>query len=166
LVRINIGNPILYKPRRPGMDEEIYTMYKFRSMTNEKDNQGEFLPDSIRLTKFGKILRKSSLDELPELFNILKGEMSFVGPRPLSVKYLPYYNDKERIRHTVRPGLTGLAQINGRNKTTWEDRFSYDIQYVKEMSLFNDIKIFFKTFLIIFKKNDVVTRGTGKVEDF
>src|SRR5690606_3031574 len=116
LIRINLGSPITFKQKRPGLNEEIFTMYKFRTMTNEKDENGELLPDKYRLTKLGKFLRSTSLDELPELFNILKGDMSFVGPRPLSIRYLPYYNSNERERHTVRPGLTGYAQVNGRNR--------------------------------------------------
>lgn len=166
LVRNNLGSPIIFKQNRPGLNGEIFTMYKFRSMTNEKVSNGELLPDSIRLTKFGKILRSFSLDELPELFNILKGDMSFVGPRPLSVKYLPYYNEFEKQRHDVRPGLTGLAQINGRNKATWEQRFALDIEYVSSLSFINDIKIVFKTFLVVFKRSDVVVRGAGTVENF
>lgn len=166
LARINLGRPILFKPKRPGLNEKIFTMYKFRTMTNEKDETGELLPDNMRLTRFGKFLRKTSLDELPELFNILKGEMSFVGPRPLSVKYLPYYNEFERKRHNVRPGLTGLAQVNGRNEATWEQRFALDIDYINQMSFFNDLKIIIRTFLVVLKRQGVVTRGTGKVEDF
>lgn len=166
LARINLGRPILFKPKRPGLNEKIFTMYKFRTMTNEKDETGELLPDNMRLTRFGKFLRKTSLDELPELFNILKGEMSFVGPRPLSVKYLPYYNEFERKRHNVRPGLTGLAQVNGRNEATWEQRFALDIEYINQMSFFNDLKIIIRTFLVVLKRQGVVTRGTGKVEDF
>ncbi len=166
LVRKNLGSPIIFKQKRPGLNGEIFTMYKFRSMTDEKDENGKLLPDSIRLTKFGKLLRSTSLDELPELINILKGDMSFVGPRPLSVKYLPYYNELEKQRHDVRPGLTGLAQINGRNKANWEQRFALDVEYVSELSFINDIKIIIKTFLVVFKRSDVVIRGTGTVENF
>lgn len=166
LVRYNLGSPIIFKQKRPGLNGEIFTMYKFRSMTDERDESGELLPDSIRLTKIGKILRSTSLDELPEIFNILKGDMSFVGPRPLSVKYLPYYNEFEKQRHDVRPGLTGLAQINGRNRATWEQRFDLDVEYVSELSFINDIKIFAKTILVVFKRSDVVVRGTGTIENF
>ena len=122
-VRLKLGNPVLFKQKRPGLNEKIFTIYKFRTMTDDRDESGELLPDAVRLTKFGKLLRSTSLDELPELFNILKGDMSIVGPRPLVVQYLPYYTEEEKIRHSVRPGLSGLAQINGRNNTTWEQRF-------------------------------------------
>lgn len=166
LVRVKLGSPVLFKQRRPGMDEEVFTILKFRTMTSEKDSNGELLPDTMRLTKFGKFLRAASLDELPELFNILKGDMSFVGPRPLSVKYLPYYDEIERHRHAVRPGLTGLAQVNGRNTTSWEQRFAYDVEYVNNMSLSLDFKIIIKTFLVVFKGSGVVVRGTGKIENF
>ena len=141
LVRIKLGSPILFKQERPGKDGKIFKMYKFRTMTDEKDENGNLLPDVKRLTRFGKFLRNSSLDELPELLNILKGDMSIVGPRPLLVKYLPLYNDFQRHRHDVRPGLTGLAQVNGRNATTWEKRFEYDVEYVKNISFLIDIKI-------------------------
>ena len=131
LVRTKLGSPIFFKQERPGLNEEIFTMYKFRTMTDEKNEKGELLSDEIRLTKFGKLLRSTSLDELPGLINILKGDMSIVGPRPLAIIYLPYYNQKEKLRHSVRPGLTGLAQINGRNTINWEERFNHDISYVK-----------------------------------
>ena len=127
LVRIKLGSPVFFKQERPGKDEKIFKLYKFRSMSDKKDENGKLLPDKERLTRFGKILRSTSLDELPELFNILKGDMSLIGPRPLAVSYLPYYNEKEKHRHDVRPGLTGLAQINGRNALNWEERFAYDI---------------------------------------
>ncbi len=166
LVRIKLGKPILFKQERPGLNEEIFTIYKFRTMSDEKDENGEYLPDSQRLTKFGKTLRSLSLDELPELFNIIKGEMSFVGPRPLSVLYLPLYRGEERLRHSVRPGLTGLAQINGRNTLNWEERFAYDIEYVKNITFLTDIKILFKTIFKVFKNDGVVVSGTGKVIDF
>lgn len=166
LVRVKLGNPVLFKQQRPGLNEEIFTIYKFRTMTDERDENGEWLPDSHRLTKFGKFLRTTSLDELPELFNILKGEMSFVGPRPLSVKYLPYYNEFEKKRHDVRPGLTGLSQINGRNKATWEQRFALDIEYINKMSFIYDLKIIFKTIFVVLRREGIVTRGTGKVENF
>lgn len=166
LVRIKLGKPVIFKQERPGRNEEIFTLYKFRTMTEEKDEKGNLLPDEQRLTKFGKMLRRTSLDELPELFNILKGDMSIVGPRPLAIIYLPYYNEKEKHRHDVRPGLTGLAQVNGRNNLIWEDRFKYDLKYVENVSFINDCKIILKTIMEIFKKEDVVTRGTGKNIDF
>ncbi|WP_026691509.1 sugar transferase [Alteribacter aurantiacus] len=166
LVRTKLGSPVLFKQKRPGINDKVFMMYKFRTMTDERDENGELLPDSVRLTKFGKFLRSTSLDELPELFNILKGDMSFVGPRPLSVKYLPYYNEYEKQRHDVRPGLTGLAQINGRNRANWEQRFALDVEYVSELSFINDTKIFVKTILVVFKRSDVVIRGTGTVENF
>lgn len=166
LVRINLGSPILFKQKRPGMNEKVFTLYKFRTMTDERDQNGELLPDRVRLTKFGKKLRSSSLDELPELLNILKGDMSFVGPRPLSVKYLPYYNENERNRHKVRPGLTGLAQVNGRNRVTWEERFSLDLDYVNKVSFFLDIKILLKTIQVVIKRSDIVVRGNDTLENF
>lgn len=166
LVRIRLGSPVIFKQDRPGKDGKIFRLYKFRSMSDKKDKNGKLLPDSERLTKFGKILRATSLDELPELVNILKGDMSLIGPRPLAVSYLPYYNENEKHRHDVRPGLTGLAQINGRNVLNWEERFAYDIEYVNNISFINDLKIFFKTIYKVIKKEDVVTRGTGKTIDF
>ena len=166
LVRIKLGSPVIFKQDRPGKDGKIFKLYKFRSMSDKKDKNGNLLPDNDRLTKFGKILRSTSLDELPELVNILKGEMSLIGPRPLAVAYLPYYNEEEKHRHDVRPGLTGLAQINGRNALNWEERFSYDIEYVNNISFINDLKIIFKTFYKVIKKDGVVTRGTGKTIDF
>ncbi len=166
LVRWKLGSPVLFKQKRPGLNEEIFTMYKFRTMTDEKDENGDLLPDSMRLTRFGKFMRSASLDELPELFNILKGDMSFVGPRPLSVKYLPYYNKFEKKRHLVRPGLTGLAQVNGRNRTTWEQRFVYDVEYINCVTFYMDVKIIVKTIFSVLKREDVVVRGTGDVKDF
>lgn len=166
LVRIKLGSPVIFKQERPGKDEKIFKLYKFRSMSDKKDENGKLLPDSERLTKFGKILRATSLDEIPELVNILKGEMSLIGPRPLSVMYLPYYNETEKHRHDVRPGLTGLAQINGRNVLNWEDRFAYDIEYINNITFMNDLKILFKTFYKVIKKEDVVVTGTGNVIDF
>ncbi len=166
LVKIKLGSPVIFKQERPGKDEKIFKLYKFRSMNDKKDENGKLLPDKERLTKFGKILRSTSLDELPELFNILKGDMSLIGPRPLVVAYLPYYNEKEKHRHDVRPGLTGLAQINGRNALDWEERFAYDIEYVNNITFINDMKIFLKTFVKVFKKDDIVVRGTGKTIDF
>ncbi|WRK52218.1 sugar transferase [Coprobacillaceae bacterium CR2/5/TPMF4] len=134
LVRIKLGSPVIFKQKRPGLNEKIFTLYKFRTMTDAKDENGNLLPDNIRLTKFGKILRSTSLDELPELFNILKGDMSIVGPRPLLVKYLPLYNKSQKHRHDVRPGFTGWAQCNGRNALSWEEKFDLDIYYVNHVS--------------------------------
>lgn len=166
LVRIKIGTPVIFKQERPGKNEKIFKLYKFRSMSNKKDENGKLLPDSERLTKFGKILRATSLDEIPELINILKGEMSLIGPRPLSVMYLPYYNETEKHRHDVRPGLTGLAQINGRNVINWEERFQYDLEYINNITFINDLKILFKTFYKVVKEEDIVVRGEGTVIDF
>lgn len=166
IVRLKLGSPVLFKQRRPGLNEKIFTMYKFRTMTDEKDENGELLPDSIRLTRFGRILRTTSLDELPELLNILKGDMSIVGPRPLAVQYLPYYTAEERVRHSVRPGLSGLAQINGRNTATWEHRFNYDIKYIKEMSFWGDIKIILKTLQKSIQRSDIGERGVDAPMDF
>ncbi|UQZ24677.1 sugar transferase [Eubacterium limosum] len=155
LVRKKLGGPVIFKQKRPGKDEKIFTMYKFRTMTDERDEKGELLPDSIRLTKFGKMLRSTSLDELPELFNIFKGDMSIVGPRPLLVQYLPLYNEKQRKRHKVRPGLSGLAQVNGRNAITWEQKFNYDVEYVKKVSFALDVSIVIKTMIKAFKREDI-----------
>ena len=166
LVKIKLGSPVIFRQERPGRDEKIFKMYKFRSMTDEHDENGKLLPDEIRLTKFGRLLRRTSLDELPELLCILKGDMSIVGPRPLATKYLPYYNARERLRHSVKPGLTGLAQINGRNNLNWNERFSYDIEYATNISLKLDISIIFKSVLKVLKGTDVVVRGTGNVVDF
>ncbi|EJT6171570.1 sugar transferase [Clostridium perfringens] len=166
MVRINLGSPIIFKQKRPGKDEKIFTMYKFRSMSDQKDKNGNLLSDKERLTKFGRVLRSTSLDELPELFNILKGDMSIVGPRPLAIVYLEYYNEEEKKRHSVRPGLTGLAQINGRNLSNWDERFKNDIEYVENISFANDFKIILKTIKKVLLKEDVVARGEGKTLDF
>lgn len=155
LVRSKLGSPVIFKQERPGKNEKIFTLYKFRTMTDEKDEEGNLLPDEIRLTRFGKLLRSTSLDELPELFNILKGDMSIVGPRPLLVSYLPYYTEKEKHRHDVRPGLTGLAQVKGRNYIAWDERFKIDVEYVENLSFVLDIKIIFETVLIVLKKSDI-----------
>ena len=155
LVRIKLGKPAIFKQERPGKDEKIFTLYKFRSMTDEKDEMGNLLSDEKRLTKFGKCLRNTSLDELPELINILKGDMSLIGPRPLLVEYLKLYNDEQKHRHDVRPGLTGLAQVNGRNKLSWDEKFQDDIYYVSNISFFLDAKIFFKTFSKVFKQEGI-----------
>ena len=156
LVRTKLGSPVIFTQERPGKDEKIFKMYKFRSMTSETDEEGNLLPDEARLTSFGKKLRSTSLDELPELFNILKGDMSIVGPRPLLVKYLPYYTPEERHRHGVRPGLTGLAQVEGRNFVKWEDRFKLDCQYTNTLSLLQDMKIIFKTIKKVFEKENIM----------
>lgn len=155
LVRIKLGSPVLFKQPRPGKDERIFNMYKFRTMTDTRDENGELLPDKDRLTKFGKLLRKTSLDELPELICILKGDMSIVGPRPLLVEYLPYYTEYEHHRHDVRPGLTGLAQVNGRNFLDWSSRLAMDVNYVESISFINDIMIVIKTVCKIFKRSDI-----------
>lgn len=149
------GNPF-FAQERPGKDEKIFKLVKFRTMTNAKDKDGNLLSDADRLTRYGKFLRNTSLDELPELFNILKGDMSVIGPRPLLVQYLPYYTEEERHRHDVRPGLTGWAQVNGRNNITWEEKFAWDVKYVNEMNLILDIKILFKTVFNVLKRDDVV----------
>lgn len=166
LARIKLGKPVIFKQKRPGKNEKIFTLYKFRTMTDEKDEQGNLLADEKRLTKFGKFLRSTSLDELPELWNILKGEMAIVGPRPLAIQYLPYYNEKERHRHDIRPGLTGLAQINGRNMIEWEKRFEFDIIYIETITLKNDIIIILKTIEKVIKKQDITIRGKGENIDF
>lgn len=158
LVRINLGSPIIFKQKRPGKNEKIFTLYKFRTMTDKRDIDGNLLPDEYRLTKFGKFLRSTSLDELPELINIIKGDMAIVGPRPLLVEYLPYYTEEEKHRHDVRPGLTGLAQVNGRNAISWEERFHEDLEYIKNMSVKNDIKIIFKTVGKVFKRDGISRR--------
>lgn len=155
LVRTKLGSPVFFKQDRPGLNEKIFTMYKFRTMTNEKDSHGELLPNNIRLTKFGKLLRSTSLDEIPELINIVRGEMSFIGPRPLLVEYLPLYNNEQRRRHEVRPGLSGLAQVKGRNNLTWAEKFEYDLTYVKNVSFILDLKIFGSTVLKVFKREGV-----------
>ena len=166
LVRVKLGSPILFKQARPGKNGKIFYLYKFRTMTDEKDENGNLLPDDIRLTKFGKALRSTSLDELPEFFNILKGDMSFIGPRPLLVKYLPLYSEQQMHRHDVRPGLTGLAQVNGRNALSWQEKFNYDLEYVNNISLDLDIKIFIKTFLVVLKRSDISSSTSETMEEF
>lgn len=163
LVRIKLGSPVIFKQERPGRDEKIFCLYKFRTMTDERDENGELLPDEVRLTKFGRALRATSLDELPEVFNILKGEMSLVGPRPLTIQYLPYYSEEERHRHDVRPGLSGLAQVNGRNLVDWDHRLAFDVQYVKKITFMGDLRIILKTALKFVKKEDIAV-DTNKVE--
>lgn len=166
LVRVKLGSPVLFHQERPGRNEKIFKLYKFRSMTDERDAQGNLLPDEVRLTKFGRILRSTSLDELPELFNILKGDMSLIGPRPLLVRYLPYYTDEERHRHDVRPGLTGLAQVNGRNALGWEDRFRYDLYYVQHLSFLMDLKIIAMTAGKVLKRSGTLSGADQTVADF
>lgn len=166
LVRVKLGSPVLFKQERPGKDEKIFTLCKFRTMTDKRDEKGELLPDEVRLTKFGKLLRSTSLDELPELFNILKGDMSIIGPRPLLVRYLPWYTENERHRHDVRPGLTGLAQVNGRNALGWEDRFAYDLEYVAHCSFVMDMKIIMMTVGKVLKRSGTLSGAEQTVEDF
>lgn len=166
LVRVKLGKPALFTQERPGKDEKIFKLYKFRSMTDERDEKGELLPDEVRLTRFGKLLRSTSLDELPELFNILKGDMSLIGPRPLLVRYLPYYTQEERHRHDVRPGLTGLAQVNGRNALGWEDRFSYDLTYVNHLTFLMDLKIIGMTIGKVVKRSGTLSGADQTVADF
>ena len=163
LVRIKLGSPVLFKQERPGKNEEIFKLYKFRTMTDARDENGNLLPDEVRLTKFGRALRTTSLDELPEVFNILKGEMSLVGPRPLTIQYLPYYSEEERHRHDVRPGLSGLAQVNGRNFIDWDHRLAFDVQYVKKITFIGDLRIILQTALKFVKKEDIAV-DTNKVE--
>ncbi|MBP3604388.1 MAG: sugar transferase [Lachnospiraceae bacterium] len=163
LVRVKLGSPVIFHQQRPGYEEKIFGLCKFRTMTEEKDAEGNLLPDADRLTSFGNFLRKTSLDELPELWNILKGDMSLIGPRPLLIKYLPYYTEKEKLRHTVRPGLTGLAQVNGRNFISWDNRLAKDVEYVENLSFLLDVKILFKTVAVVFKKEDVAV-DTNVVE--
>ena len=166
LVRIKLGGPVIFKQQRPGLNEKIFTMYKFRTMTDERDADGNLLPDEVRLTKFGKALRATSLDELPELFNILKGDMAIVGPRPLLVQYLPLYNAQQKKRHCVRPGITGYAKINGRNSISWEEKFDYDIYYVANIAITLDISILFKTFKTVIKRDGINSESDATMEDF
>lgn len=164
LVRCKLGSPVLFRQERPGKDEKIFTLCKFRTMTDKKDAAGKLLPDSQRLTKFGKFLRAASLDELPELFNILKGDMSIIGPRPLLVSYLPYYTEEERLRHHVRPGLTGLAQVSGRNFIDWDSRMEKDVEYVKNLSFAMDVKVLWLTVKTVLGHSDEVAEDTNAVE--
>lgn len=166
LIREKLGSPVLFKQARPGKNEKIFYLYKFRSMTNEVGEDGRLLPDEQRLTKFGKMLRKSSIDELPELINIIRGDMSIVGPRPLSIYYLPHYSGEAKKRHNVRPGLTGLAQVNGRNNVQWDDRFSMDVEYVNSVSFSLDVKIVLATVLKVLKHSDVAVRGVSQIKDY
>lgn len=166
LVRIKLGKPAIFKQQRPGKNEKIFTLYKFRTMTDERDEDGNLLPDEKRLTKFGKMLRSTSLDELPELFNILKGDMAIVGPRPLLVEYLKLYNNEQRKRHNVRPGLTGLAQVSGRNLISWQDRFEKDIYYVNNLTFMNDLKIILVTVKKVIKREGISQDNNVTMEKF
>ena len=166
LVRTKLGSPVLFTQERPGKNGKIFRLYKFRTMTDERDEHGELLPDDVRLTRFGQVLRSTSLDELPEFFNILRGDMSFIGPRPLLVSYLPLYNEKQRHRHDVRPGLTGLAQCSGRNLLSWEDRFDLDVEYVQNLSFGMDISIIFRTVRGILKKEGISSETSVTMEPF
>lgn len=165
LVRIKLGKPAIFKQQRPGKDEKIFTLYKFRTMTDQKDENGDLLPDEQRITKLGKMLRSTSLDELPELWNILKGDMAIVGPRPQLIKDMLFMTDEQRKRHTVRQGLTGLAQINGRNNITWEEKIAYDLKYIEKITFADDLKIILKTVRKVFKKEDISTDGMETAED-
>lgn len=164
LVRLKLGSPVIFHQERPGKDEKIFTLCKFRTMTDERDENGELLPDAVRLTKFGRFLRGTSLDELPELFNILKGDMSIIGPRPLLVSYLPYYSKREKLRHSVRPGLTGLAQVSGRNFIDWDRRMDKDIEYVEHLSFAMDLKVIVLTIKTVLGHTDEVAEDTNAVE--
>lgn len=166
LVRAKLGSPILFKQPRPGKNEKIFDMYKFRTMTDEKNKNGELLSDERRLTEFGKTLRATSLDELPEIFNILKGDMSLIGPRPLLVKYLPRYNEEQRHRHDVKPGLTGYAQVHGRNSVSWEEKFKMDVWYVNHISLGTDIKIILDTVKTVVKREGISSTSSATMEEF
>ena len=166
LVRIKLGSPVLFTQERPGKDEKIFKLYKFRSMTDERDEAGELLPDEVRLTKFGKLLRTTSLDELPELFNILRGDMAVVGPRPLLVKYLPRYNERQRLRHSVLPGVTGLAQIHGRNSISWEDKFEWDVKYIERITFIGDWRIILMTVWKVMKREGINASNEVTMSEF
>lgn len=166
LVRVKLGSPVIFKQERPGLNGKIFTLYKFRTMTDERDSEGNLLPDEVRLTKFGKFLRSTSLDELPELFNILKGDMSIIGPRPLLVEYLPRYNAEQKRRHEVRPGLSGLAQANGRNAISWEQKFKYDVEYVDHVTFLGDWKIIFQTIWNVLKRDGISSETAVTMEKF
>ena len=166
LVRVKFGKPAIFIQKRVGKDGKVFDLYKFRTMTNQRDEDGKLLPDDQRLTSFGEKLRSTSLDELPELFNVLKGDMALIGPRPLLVKYLPLYNDEQARRHEVRPGLTGYAQVNGRNTITWEDRFKLDVEYVDNVTFLNDWKIIFKTIKTVFKREGISEKGSATMDEF
>lgn len=169
LVRVKLGSPVIFCQERPGKDEKIFKLYKFRSMTDERDENGDLLPDDVRLTKFGRLLRSTSLDELPEAWNILKGDMSVIGPRPLLVEYLPYYTEEEHHRHDVRPGLSGWAQVNGRNVTGWDERLQQDLYYINHCSFLFDVKIVFMTVIKFIKRSDIMVgaqygEGHGRLD--
>lgn len=166
LVRVNLGSPVVFCQERPGKDEIIFKMHKFRTMTEERNENGELLPDEKRLTEFGKTLRSLSLDELPELWDIFRGKMSIVGPRPLLVKYLPLYSEEQHHRHDIKPGLTGWAQVNGRNLTSWEERFEHDIYYVNHVSFLMDVKIVFATVRCVFAREGINAEGSATMEAF
>ena len=167
LVRVKLGSPVLFKQARPGKNEKIFYLYKFRTMTDERDENGNLLPDEVRLTKFGKWLRSTSLDELPEVFNILNGDMSLIGPRPQLVRDMVFMNNEQRKRHDIRPGLTGLAQVNGRNNITWEQKFEFDLQYIKSgITFVGDLKILLQTVVKVLKRSDTVREGTVSDMDF
>ena len=166
VVRIMLGSPVIFKQSRPGKNERIFTMYKFRTMTDERNTNGELLPDDIRLTKFGQFLRSTSLDELPELFNILKGDMSIVGPRPQLVKDMVFMNPEQRERHSILPGLTGWAQVNGRNCVTWEQKLAFDLEYIENITFFGVVKIIFLTVIKVFRRDGINTEGMVTAEDF
>ncbi|MBO1003223.1 sugar transferase [Pseudogracilibacillus auburnensis] len=166
LVRTKLGSPVLFKQERPGLNEKIFTMYKFRTMTDERDEDGELLPNEMRHTKFGKFLRSTSLDELPELINIIRGDMSIIGPRPLLVEYLSLYNSEQKRRHEVRPGLSGLAQVKGRNEIPWEDKFKFDIEYLENISFLYDCKLILQTFFKVFRREGVNKSETVTMERF
>lgn len=166
LIRIKLGSPVFFKQLRPGKNEKIFGILKFRTMTDAKDENGNLLPDEIRLTRFGQFLRSTSIDELPELLNILNGDMSIVGPRPLLVQYLERYNEEQKHRHDVKPGLTGLAQVNGRNGITWEEKFHYDLEYVKNITFYGDCKIIFQTVMKVFGREGISSATSVTMEEF
>jgi len=166
LVRLKLGSPVIFRQARPGKDENIFYLYKFRSMTDERDAEGKLLPDEVRLTKFGRLLRATSLDELPEAWNILRGDMSVIGPRPLLVQYLPLYNEEQHRRHLVRPGLSGYAQVHGRNTVSWQDKFKMDVWYVEHLSFWEDVKLVWLSFYTALKHEGISARGEATVQYF
>ena len=166
LVKTKLGSPVLFTQDRPGKDEKIFKLYKFRTMTDDRDENGELLPDDVRLTKFGKLLRSTSLDELPELINNIKGDMAVVGPRPLLVRYLDRYNDHQKRRHEVRPGFTGLAQVHGRNAISWEEKFDWDVKYVDNVTFSSDVKVIIDTIKIVLKKDGISSKTSATMEEF